>query len=165
MTTRVWTPPLRPARPRRRGDNLVEMSFALLVLLAMVFAITDFGFAIFLKATFQHAAREGVRYAVTYRTEQGLGHDASIKKVVTDHCIGFLKGETGADKVKIRYYNPDTLAEVSQNSPGNIIKVSIEGYEWKWIAPLWRSNTPLMVNVTAADRMEGLPTGTAAPAR
>jgi hypothetical protein len=141
------------------------MAFTLLPLFALMFGIVDFGFAIFLRSTFQHAVREGTRYAVTYTTSPGMGHDASIKNVVQNSAMGFLSG-TNSDKIKIKYYNPDTLVETSANAPGNLIEVSIEGYNWGWLAPLFRTATPLTITTRSSDRMEGLPGGmTAPPAR
>lgn len=143
---------------------MVELSLVLVPLLALLLAILDFGFAIFLRSTFQHAVREGVRYAVTSRTSPGLGHDASIKAVVQKHAMGFLNGDA-ASKIQIRYYLPGTLAETQSNAGGNIVEVSIEGYNWGWMAPLLRSASPaLAVSARSSDRMESSPGG-APPSR
>lgn len=149
---------------RRRGNTLIEAAFVLVPLLAILFGILDFGTVIFLKSTFQHAVREGVRYGVTYRT-MGGGHDAAIKTIVQQNSMGFLQGTPGLDKIKIRYYNPDTLAEVPENAAGNILEVSIENFMWRFMAPLLNSNTPLSLNARSSDRMEALPGGTLPPAR
>lgn len=152
-------------RMSRRGSTMVESAFVYLPLFAIMLAIVDFSVAIFIRNTFQHAVREGVRYAVTYQTMSGLGHDASIKTVVQQNAMGFLNGTSGAEKIVIRYYSPDTLAFTTANSPGNIVEVSIEGYNWGWIAPIWRSGTPLAIVARSSDRMEGLPGGVSPPAR
>ena len=118
----------------------------LIPLIALWVAIIDFSFGIFLRGTFQHAAREGARYAVTSRTEAGMGHDASIKAAVQRNAMGFLNGEQGASRIHIRYYTPGTLAETQSNAGGNIVEVSIEGYTWNWIAPvLRRTMAPLSI--------------------
>ena len=150
---------------RRRGNAFIEGALVLVPLFALMFAITDFGLAIFIKNTFMHAVREGVRYAVTYKVQSGYGHDASIKNVVQANAMGFLSGTANYDKIKIRYYNPSSFAEVSANDPGNIVEVSVEGYTWGWLAPLWRSNTPLNISVRSSDRMESLPGGVSPPTR
>ncbi|MCS7041554.1 MAG: pilus assembly protein [Bryobacteraceae bacterium] len=154
---------LRLRRAAQRGNTLIETALILLPLLALVFAFVDHGLVVFLQSTFQHAVREGVRYAVTYQTAPGLSHDASIRQVVMRQSMGFLRGRENA--IKIRYFDPVTLQEVPDNVPGNIIEVSIEGYQHRWLAPLWRSAAPLLVSARAADRMEGLPTGAAPPPR
>jgi len=142
------------------GNAFLEFSLVILPLLAFVLAIFDFGFAIFLRSTFQHAVREGVRYAVTGRTEPGFGHDASIKGVVQRHALGFLRGEAGASLIQIRYYVPGSLVETPGNAGGNIVEVSVEGYTWHWMAPLWRGAVPaLTIRSRSSDRMEPSPPG------
>lgn len=137
----------------------------LVPLFALIFAIVDFGLAIFVRSTLQHATREGVRYAVTYRTVDGMGHDDSIKSVVQENAMGFLSGEDGTGHISIRYYDPATLQEVGANNPGNLIEVSVENYTFGFLAPLLRSAAPLSMTARSSDRMEGLPGGTAPPAR
>lgn len=149
------------ARCRRRGATLVELALVLVPLLALIFAIMDFGFVIFLRSTFQHAAREGVRYAITGRTDAGTGQDASIKTRVQTNALGFLNGTTGAAKIFIRYYVPGTLAVTQSNAGGNIVEVSVEGYTWGWMAPLLRNGfPPLTIQARSSDRMEPPPGGT-----
>ncbi|MEJ5366718.1 MAG: TadE/TadG family type IV pilus assembly protein [Bryobacteraceae bacterium] len=153
-----------PLRGRQqRGNTTVESALILLPLLALTYAFIDHGLVVFLQSTFQHAVREGVRYAVTYQTIGGLGHDASIRQVVVNQSMGFLRGRE--DAVKIRYFDPSTFQEVPDNVPGNIVEVSIEGYEHRWLAALWRAPGTITITARAADRMEGLPTGASPPAR
>lgn len=141
---------------------MVELALVLVPLLALILAIMDFGFGIFLKSTLQHAAREGARYAVTSRTEAGLGHDASIRAAVQTSAMGFLNGADGAAKIFIRYYIPGTLAETQSNAGGNIVEVSVEGYSWNWLAPLMRGSAgPLILAARSSDRMENSPGGVA----
>lgn len=147
----------------RRGNAMVETAMILLPMLALLFAIVDHGLVVFLQSTFQHAVREGVRYAVTYQTAAGMGHDASIRQVVVRQSMGFLRGRE--DAIKIRYFDPNTFQEVPYNLPGNIIEVSIEGYEHHWLAALWRAAGKIQITARAADRMEGLPTGASPPPR
>ncbi len=148
---------------RQRGNAAVETALILLPLMALIFAFIDHGLVVFLQSTFQHAVREGVRYAVTYQTFGGMGHDASIRKVVAQQSMGFLRGRE--DAIKIRYFDPATFQEVPDNVPGNIIEVSIEGFEHRWLAPLWRAAGLIRIHARAADRMEGLPTGAMPPPR
>ncbi len=144
---------------------MLETVLVLVPTLAMMLGILDFSMALFLRSTFHHACREGVRYAVTYQTVPGLGHDASIKSVVQQHAMGFLNGSSGADRIAVRYYTADTFQEVPANAPGNLVEISIENYQWGWILPLWRSATPLSMTARATDRMETLPGGSAPPPR
>lgn len=152
-------------RRSQRGNAFVEAAFVLVPLFALIFSIVDFGLAIFIRSTLQHAVREGVRYAITYQTVDGLGHDASIKSVVQANAMGFLSEAENADKIKIRYYDPTTFAEVAGNDPGNLVEVSVEDYQWGWLAPLLRSASPLQITTRSSDRMEGLPAGGVPPPR
>lgn len=154
-----------PRRRRQRGNAMVETALIILPLFALMFAIIDFSLAIFVKSTLQHAVREGVRYAVTFQTQPGFCHDDSIKNVVVHNSLNFLRSEANREKIQIRYFLPATLSPSGNNDPGNIVEVSVEGYSWGWIAPLWRTNTPLSMLVRSSDRMEGLPGGASPPCR
>lgn len=156
---------MRARSRKQRGNAFLEMAFVILPLFAILFAITDFGFAIFIKNTFMHAVREGVRFAVTYRTFGGYGHDDSIKHVVQSQAMGMLGGSANYGKIHVRYYNPTTFAEVPENNPGNIVEVSVENFSWGWMAPLWRTSTPLNISARSSDRMESLPGGISPPPR
>lgn len=151
------------ARPsRRRGSQVVEVGLTLVPFLAIVFLLMDLSLVVFLKATFQHAVREGVRYAMTGRTMQGMGHDASIKQVVQSYAIGFLAGESGAEKIKIRYFVPGTMTEVTgagSNSGGHIVEISIEGFSWRPMVPLLKSGDPVAISARSTGIMEPSPGG------
>lgn len=165
--------PNRPIAGHRirgqRGNQLVEVSLIFLPLFAILLALIDFSTALFLRSAMQNAVREGVRYAVTYQTASGQCQDASIKTIVKSSAVGFLSNAADDAKIKIRYYNPANLATevtgVGSNAPGNVVEVGVEGFVWGWMAPLWRSASPLNINVYAADRMEGLAGGVSPPCR
>ncbi len=152
-------------RRRQRGNAFVEAAFVLVPLFALIFAIVDFGLAIFVRSTLQHATREAVRYAITYRTVDGMGHDASIKEVARQSAMGFLNGDDHLEKVHVRYYDPGTFLEVPDNSPGNLVEISVENYTWGWLAQLMRNASPLQITTRSSDRMEGLPAGSNPPPR
>jgi hypothetical protein len=158
--------PVSSRRRRQRGSSpILEGALVFVPFFALFLAIIDYGLVTFVKNTFQHATREGVRYAVTYQIQAGLGHDGSIKEVVKTNALGFLSNGTGPSHIKIRYYDPETLVETTANNPGNIIEISIENYQWGIIAPLLRSANPVTLNVRSSDRMETVPDGLAPPAR
>ena len=117
--SRMSTQVIRSKRSaRQKGNTALEAAFILIPLFGLIFAIVDFGLAIFVRSTMQHATREGVRYAITYQLKNGMAHDDSIKSVVTTNAMGFLDSDDNQEKIKIRYYDPATLGEVSANSPG-----------------------------------------------
>jgi Flp pilus assembly protein TadG len=160
-------------RSGRRGNALLEMAIVAIPLLGLLFSIVDFGLAIFIRTTLQHSVREGVRYAVTYGTSGGKCQDASIVEKVQNSSMGFLAGTNGASKVKVRYFsidenNPGTFTEFAAgtgNAPGNIVEVAVEGYQYKWLAPIYWSAAPLSIAVRSSDRMEGLGAGVSPPCR
>lgn len=94
----------------RRGSVLVESSFALLPLMALLFGVIDIAFAVFVRNTMQFAVRQGVRYAVTSQTMPGMGQDQSIKTTVATYSMGLLDGlsptHDGMSQISITYYDP-----------------------------------------------------------
>ena len=155
----------------RRGSAIVESAFATLPLLAVLFAVLDISFAIFIKNTLQFAVRQGARYAVTSQTIPGLGQDDSIRTVVKSYTLGLLDAlspdRDGMKRVTITYYDPLSLAVVTgqgSNVGGNIVVVSATGLSWAWMVPLLRDATPLQFSVSSADIMEATPLA-GAPAR
>jgi Flp pilus assembly protein TadG len=139
----------------------------MLPFLAMVLAIIDFSMPVFLRSTFSHAAREGTRFGVTYRTLGGKTHSESIRDIVQAQAMGFLGGTANRNKIKVKFYNPTTFAEetgANRNARGNILEVSVDGYTWGYILPLWRPGTPLSIKAASADRLESPPSAVALPA-
>lgn len=151
-----------PRRRRQRGNSLLEASLVILPFFAIVLGIIDYGRAFYARTALQYAVQAGTRYAVTFQTINGMCQDASIKEVVRKSSIGLLKESDLTNNVFIRYYKPD-LGATTSNAPGNIVEVSVEGYQVDWIAPLWRSAIPMKVLARSSDRMEGLPGGTTKP--
>lgn len=168
---------VRARRRGQRGSSLLEGALVLLPLFAIFLAIIDFSLAVFLRSTFQHAVREGVRYAITYQVSGALGQDASIKQVVQHNAMGFLDGDNGLNKIKVRFFNPATSMSVeatglNSNQPGNIVEVAVEGFQWIWLAPVGpglaegqtsRNTSPVTINAWASDVMGGLPVGSVNP--
>ena len=149
----------------------MECAFAILPLLALLFAVLDFSIALFVKNTVQFAVCQGVRYAVTSQTLPAMGQDASIKTVVQGYTLGFLNclsaDHVGANRIAITYYNPISLAVVAgvgSNAGGNIVVVSASGLSWAWMVPVLRNAAPLQFAVSSADIMEATPVA-GAPAR
>ena len=141
---------------RSRGGAIIETALCFLPFMALLLGVTDLSLAMFVRQTMQHAVREGVRYAITYQVADGLCHIPSIKAVVKRNSMGLLTDQKVEDHVMVKFYEPDGSAESGQNRPGHLVEVSVENLEWRWIAPLWRSATPLRVTVRSSDRMEGL---------
>jgi len=154
-----------------RGAGMVELALVLVPLMAIMLAIVDFSFPIFLRSTFTAAVREGCRFGITYQlTYNGTTYTsqtAAIKAVVQGNSMGFLAGASGASLIQVNYYSPvspfSQLTGTGANASGNILEVTISGFTWSSIAPIWRSNTPFSISAISADRLETLPSGTALP--
>ena len=164
MQTSIPVSALR--RRKSGGQTIVESVFTLLPLLAIIFGVVDFGLMIFRWTTLQNAVREGVRYAVTFQTAQGLGQDASIEQQVQTYAMGFVHTSDSPQTIYVKYYNPDTLTQITSggNQPGNLVTVSVQNVSFGWIAPLagnysLRTTTPLALNVSSSDILGGYPAG------
>lgn len=179
---KLMQPTKRKIFGSRRGNAIIEAALIFLPFFALIFATIDYAMVLFLQGTFKHAAREGVRFAITQRTLGSMGQKDSIKAVVQANAMGFLNGNDGARKVDIKFYRLDPSAEqrgyievtgTGLNSPGNIVEVTIspcvqadmtDCFRWSWMAPLQaspdshgRSTNPLVIRARATDRMEAPP--------
>ena len=150
-----------PGVPNRgqRGSSLVEIAFVLIPFLAFVFGFFSISFWMFAKASLHHAAREGVRFAITAKTLPGMAHDDSIRQVVRENSFGLLSDPALSDKILIEYFSADGTGPTQGNAAGNIVKVSVRNYQ----APLLVS--PMLfalpdfvtLSVSSIDKMEPLP--------
>ena len=157
---------------QERGSQSLEMSLCLIPFLGIVFLIMSLSWAIFTKASLQHAVAEGVRYAITSQTMSGMGQDASIKSVIQQSAMGLLGGNN-LSMVTIQYYSIDAstgvLTPTNNNFGGNIVEISVNGYTANPLLPIlnWGkstgsgTNTPVTYTVRASDRMESSPGGVA----
>ncbi len=127
---------------------------------AMAFMTIDTAWAIFVKATLQHAVREGVRYGVTGRVSGSLGQIASIEAVVQSNSLGLLTGAQSG-KLSVQFLDPGTLTTTSSNQGGNLVQVSVTNYQITPLAPLLRAATAVPLTVTSVDMIEGSPGGVA----
>lgn len=169
-------------RDARRGSSAVEAALVLLPFFALLYAIIDYSVVFFLQGTFKHAAREGVRFAITQRKLGEMTPSQSVKATVQKHAMGFLNGSAGLEKISIKFYNPSTHAQVTgagQNAAGNIVEVSIspcekpdgsDCFRWGWMAPLQaepggysRKTNPMVIRARSSDLMEA-PRGGVLPA-
>jgi len=174
-------PQAERSKNRRRGVELIEFTLVLLPMLGFIFLLLDLGWAIYRRATLQFAVREGCRYAVTNQVESltdgngnAYGVVDSIKYVVQQRANGLLGSkatDAGYSLIQVRYYNPNSSLTSALTMPtncatntgtppnwsGNLVEVSVESYQASPLAPLFRSNSPLVFTARSSDRMEGNP--------
>ena len=157
-------------RRASRGHAAIEAAFIFIPMFAMVFGIIDIGLMIFRWSTLQNAVREGVRYAITFQTQGASGQTASITNVVERNAFGFVTAADMPQHIFVAYLNPDLT--VGQNTPGNVVEVTVKNITFSWLAPLsgtiyggassvnnLYATTPLGLKVVAADILGGYPAG------
>jgi Flp pilus assembly protein TadG len=159
------------------------MEFAIVIFpfFALIFGILSITYAVFLQGVLQNAAREGVRWAVTFNrgTYDGLACSTSqatcIKQVVQDNAFGFLSG-SNSQYIQINYYPPFNLNTAITNSalpitstdPNfanvtymnqtyNVVVVSVSGYPVSWLAPFpgYLNQQSFTMTASASDVLQG----------
>jgi len=148
--------------PRERGAEMVEASMIIVPLLLMTFFVLDMGVGIFLQSTFQRAVRAGVRYGITGQNTvvtTGGCQDDSIRAVVQQNALGFLNGSAGLAAIKVYWLDPDTGAPAASpaNIPGNILEVSVQGWQFNPFGQFQRLGSKLDIEANSFDVMEPYP--------
>src|SRR5581483_5872724 len=152
-------PGSKPRVIRKRGERgaeLIETCLVLGPLLGITFLMLDLSMVICLRSTFQHAVREGVRYAITGLNDTGPCQDDSIKAVVKKNAIGFLNSPTASATMHVHWMSP-VDGSVTNNSSGQIVEVSVEGYQYFPLAPFQRLNFQPKIWARAYDLMQTIP--------
>ena len=94
---------------RRRGSEMLEFTFALLPLLAMLTVLLDIAWAVYAQASVQRAVRMACRIGITLTNSQmaqGADLTSTVKSAVQTNGFGFLNGSTGLAYIKVNYYQP-----------------------------------------------------------
>ncbi|HTP88719.1 MAG TPA: TadE family protein [Bryobacteraceae bacterium] len=169
---------------RQRGQNgnaVMEFAIVMFPFFALIFGILSITYAIFLRGVMQNAAREGVRWAITFNRGTFNGTNCSssqsdcIKKVVQTNSFGFLSG-TNVSYIHIDYYAPFRLntpiaagdlpiTSTDANYPNvqymnqtnNVVEVSVQGYPMLWLAPFpgYLNQQAFTINTYASDVLQG----------
>lgn len=116
------------SRKKERGSTLVEFAIAVTVFVTAMFAVLEFGRALWVHNALADAARRGARYAVLH----SAGDAASVKNIVV------YGDAAGAGQPML---NNLTTANVSvtYNSFGltaGTVSVSIENYQFQFVVPI-----------------------------
>jgi len=145
----------------QRGSAFVEFSLCFMLFLSIVVAMFEFSWVLFVKSTFHHAVREGVRSAITGQEDAGFDdqHDDYIKSVIKTNSFGILDDAALDAHVQIDYFDLSG-APLANPAPGAIVQVSIRCYDIMPITSLIRPRDgggnlqPITVSVYSSDRME-----------
>jgi Flp pilus assembly protein TadG len=140
-----------------KGQTLVEFALVTLVFFILVFGITEFGRALWTWNTIVQATRAGARYAVV---ETPTSDDMQIKKVVAYNDPNASSSSTPVvpglteTNVTIQYLNNDGSVASNKNV-ADLIAVSVTGYQFSFLVPLFGTQIPLP-SFTTKLPLEGL---------
>jgi len=142
-------------RHREKGSQVVEAGLITVIMFALIFLLLDIALSLFIKSTLLEAARDGVRFGVT---EQLLAGDSymtdSINKVVQSSSLGFISNP--GCQVTVTYFDPYGGPTTTPTS-GDILQVSINGYQYTPLGAILKSGAPVSISVQASDVMEQCP--------
>lgn len=162
-----------PRDGRERGNAFVEFALVFLMLLMMIVGMFEFTWVLFVRATFHHAARAAVRFAIT-GGDDGGDLDDQIKQVIKQNSFGLLSDAELDEYVGVEFYDPNcssgmtcpagTAASpaVADAEAGSIIRVTISCYDLTPVTTLIRKDAqggpfPFVLSVSASDKMEPFP--------
>ena len=111
-----------------RGTSLVEFAIALMVFMTAMFAVIEFGRALWVHNALTDAARQGARYAVLHPASD----IAAVKNVVV---YGDPAGGTQTTVPNLTAANVTvTYSNFALNH--GTASVSIEGYQFQFVVPI-----------------------------
>lgn len=157
----------------QRGSEILEFTLALLPVLGFLFLLLDVAWAVYTRSSLQYAVAQGVRYAITSQTMNGLGQKDSIRTVVQRSAFGRLGAastDPGWSKIQVHFYLPNGT-DVSNTPGGNgeqngvypLVEVSVESFSQSSFMPtikmpgLGTMFNPIVMSARAWDRMEAPP--------
>lgn len=152
-------------RHKQKGAETVEFAMIALLFFAVLFAVIEFSRALFVWNALTEATRRGARMAAICPYQSTVPAQVAIFDVVsgslgTSPVIG---GLTPA-MVNVRYLNQAGAAETNQTLI-RFVEVSITGYSYRFIIPLWgRTVTvPPFTTTLSSESLGAVPTYPGAP--
>ena len=118
---------LRRNRSTSRGQAMVELAFALPIFLVLLIGLVEGGRYVFYSEILNHAAREGVRYAIIHGqnaedgSPTGPPHDpsgAAVKQAIRDAATGV--GDPASIVI------PDPVYQPNNNRRGSLVTVTLQ---------------------------------------
>jgi Flp pilus assembly protein TadG len=164
----------------RSGNAFLEGALSFLPLMILTLGMVDMSMWLFVRGTIQSAAREAVRFAITYQTNYNgtsCGSQTNCAKtVLIQNALGFINASNINTYVSINYYCKDDLttplnagnvgglcdgiAMTAINQTGNLMEVRVNAFPWSFMFPTsYLPNSPLNISVSTSDVMQGLPVG------
>lgn len=145
----------KSAKGKRRGATIVESAFILIILIAFLFGIFEYGRLVMDWNLLNNAAREGCRYALANNTNASL--NANVQAVVSNYMAGRDAG-FGNFTVTVSGTHNGISTAVNNLTPGDPITVSVSGsYRLLNIIPVVSLPTTLPLNSSVTMICEGGP--------
>lgn len=157
-------------RVGQRGAEILEFTFTVIPLLALVTVLVDVGWGIFAKATLQWAAHQGLRYGITVTGTQAAKANSDlttmVKSFVQSESLGLLSSSSAAACIHVNFYGLDStgaLVNVDSSGTGNyspnLMQVSVDKYQLPALIPriynfAVADTAPTTISVAAADEVE-----------
>jgi Flp pilus assembly protein TadG len=120
---------MRTKRRSERGGTLVELAIAATVFLTSMFAVLEFGRALWVHNALSDAARRGARHA----TLKGAGGSAEVKNVVV---YGDPAGGTQPLVPNLTTTNVNVAYSTDYGLNDGTVTVSITNYQFQFVLPL-----------------------------
>lgn len=165
----------------RRGNAFLEGALSFFPLILLTLGLVDISMWIFVRGAIQSAAREAVRYGITYQTNINgtscTSQSNCAKQVLISNALGFINANNINTYVTVNYYASDNLTtplttgDVGRTLPdgrnitainmtGNLMEVRITAFPWSFMFPTsYLPANPLNINVSTSDILQGLPVG------
>jgi Flp pilus assembly protein TadG len=128
---------MRPAKRGERGASLPETAIVMAVVLALLFAIIDFGRAMYTYASVAQLARQGARWAIVRGAQcTQLDHCNAVQTDVQTHVQGQSMGVMDPNSISVNATWPPSGCPtgLSAKSPGCIVIVTVS-YPFKFMLP------------------------------
>lgn len=145
---------------KQKGAETVEFAMIALLFFGVLFAIVEFGRALFVWNALTEATRRGAKMAVVCPYQSPIPKKVAIFDVIAG-SLGtspIISGLTLA-MVNVRYLNQAGADEADQTRIKHV-QVSITGYSHRFIIPLWGSTVtaPTFTTTVPTESLGAVPT-------
>jgi Flp pilus assembly protein TadG len=122
-------------KKNQRGSTLVEFAIGATVFLTVMFAVIEFGRALWVHNALSDAARRGARYAVTHQQADS----AAVENVV-------IYGDPAGGTTPVVSNLTDANVNVTYSGFGlndGTVTVSITNYQFQFVLPMVHTSIPM----------------------
>jgi Flp pilus assembly protein TadG len=140
--------------PAQRGSSLPETALVMAVLLALLFAIIDFGRLIYTYAFVAQLAREGARWAIVRGSQCSLLDHCNAKSTdVATYVQSLSEGATATNSIGVTAnWGPCPPGAPANNAPGCPVSVTVT-YPFKFMLPFMPKGSLAQINMSSSSQM------------